>query len=137
MQNQAVLRQQAIDAAKNANWQCAVSMNEEILTKNPKDLEAMNRLGLAYLKLDKVKNARQTFKAVIKIDRSNIIANKHLKKIKNNEKAPDVVFSNNNDFIEEPGKSKIVTLHRLASRSQLNNLKVGESCFLTPKEPLY
>jgi len=133
MQNQMLLRQEAINAAKNSDWPKAISINQEILQAYGNDLEAMNRLGLAFLKNKQENEAKKTFRQVLDIDKSNIIANKHLEKIKNKESSADIIFDQNNDFIEEPGKSKIVTLHRLAGKDQLKKLKVGQACFLQLK----
>jgi len=133
MLSQMLLRQEAINAAKNADWPAAITLNQEILQQNSTDLEAMNRLGLAFLKNDQLDKAKKTFKQVLEIDISNIIANKHLNKIKNNELSPDIVFDNNNDFIEEPGKSKIVALHRLTGKDQLKKIKIGQACKLQLK----
>jgi tetratricopeptide (TPR) repeat protein len=133
MPNSSALRAKAIQAVKDSDWKNAVLINQEILEQSPKNLEAMNRLGLAYLKLKKEKEASKVFRKVLKIDRSNIIANKHIKKLKNKEKTPDVIFNHKADFIEEPGKSKIISLHRLTCRSQLDELKVGQECFLQIK----
>ena len=36
-------------------------------------------------------------------------------------------------FIEEPGKTKTVELHRLASKDQIAHLAVGQTCSLKPK----
>jgi tetratricopeptide (TPR) repeat protein len=126
MQNQLLLKQEAINAAKNADWSSAITLNQEILALTPQDVEAMNRLGLALLKNNQVAEAKKTFKQVLSIDGANIIANKHLLKLKNNEPSSDIIFDQNNDFIEEPGKSKIVTLHRLTNKDQLKKLKVGQ-----------
>lgn len=133
MISQMLLRQEAINAAKNGDWQQAITLNLQILEQYSTDLEAMNRLGLAYLKNDQLNLAKKTFKQVLEIDSSNIIANKHLAKLKNNEVSADIIFDNNNDFIEEPGKSKIVTLHRLTGKDQLKKLKVGQTCRLQIK----
>jgi tetratricopeptide (TPR) repeat protein len=133
MLSQMLLRQEAINAAKNADWPTAVTLNQEIIKQNANDLEAMNRLGLAFLKNGQQDQAKKTFKQVLAIDSSNIIANKHLSKIKNNELSPDIIFDNNNDFIEEPGKSKIITLHRLTNKEQLNKVKIGQACKLQLK----
>lgn len=133
MQNQMLLKQEAINAAKNSDWTKAISVNQEILQNYGNDLEAMNRLGLALLKNNQEKEAKKIFQQVVSMDGSNIIANKHLDKIKRKETSVDIVFDQNNDFIEEPGKSKIVTLHRLASKDQLKKLKVGQICLLQLK----
>lgn len=133
MQNQMLLRQEAINAVKNSDWSKAIQINQEILQSYPSDLEAMNRLGMALLKDGQTAEAKKTFKQVLEIDKSNIIANKNIEKIKNKEPNVDIVFDQNNDFIEEPGKSKIITLHRLAGKDQLKKLKVGQACFLQLK----
>lgn len=128
-----LLQQEAINAAKNADWSQAITLNQEIIAQNPNDLEAMNRLGLAFLKSNQPEKAKKIFKQVLEIDVSNIIANKHLTKIKNNDPSPDIIFDNNNDFIEEPGKSKIVSLHRLTGKDQLKKIKIGQVCKLQLK----
>ena len=133
MQNQMLLKQEAINAAKNSDWPRAISVNQEILQNYGNDLEAMNRLGLAFLKNNQETEAKKMFKQVIALDGSNIIANKHLDKIRKKETSADIIFDQNNDFIEEPGKSKIVALHRLAGKEQLQKLKVGQSCLLQLK----
>lgn len=133
MQNQMLLKQEAINAAKNSDWAKAILINQEIIERYGEEPETMNRLGLAYLKNNQVAEAKKTFKRTLEIDKSNIIANKHLDKIKNNESSVDIIFNQDNDFIEEPGKSKIVTLHRLAGKDQLKKLKVGQVCFLQLK----
>lgn len=133
MQNQMLLKQEAINAAKNSDWAKAILINQEIIERYGEEPETMNRLGLAYLKNNQETEAKKTFKRVLEIDKSNIIANKHLDKIKNNESSIDIIFNQDNDFIEEPGKSKIVTLHRLAGKDQLKKLKVGQVCFLQLK----
>lgn len=133
MQNQMLLKQEAINAAKNSDWAKAILINQEIIERYGEEPETMNRLGLAYLKNNQVAEAKKTFKRILEIDKSNIIANKHLDKIKNNESSVDIIFNQDNDFIEEPGKSKIVTLHRLAGKDQLKKLKVGQVCFLQLK----
>ncbi len=128
-----LLKQEAINAAKSSDWSKAILINQEILQNYGNDLEAMNRLGLALLKNNQEKEAKKIFQQVISMDGSNIIANKHLDKIKRKETSADIVFDQNNDFIEEPGKSKIVTLHRLTNKEQLQKLKVGQSCLLQLK----
>lgn len=133
MQNQLALKKAAIEAAKSADWPQAVTINQDILVHQPQDVEALNRLGLAYLRLGEEKKAKDTFKQVISFDAANIIANKHLNKLKNKEVTTDIIFDNANDFIEEPGKSKVITLHRLTDKNRLVSLKVGQVCQLQNK----
>src|SRR3989338_5169940 len=72
---------QAINAALFNNWKEAIKYNEEILDKNPKDLDALNRLAYAHLQLGKLKEAKKLFKRVITLDSYNQIAKKNLLKI--------------------------------------------------------
>ncbi|HCC84785.1 MAG TPA: hypothetical protein DEP87_03830 [Candidatus Pacebacteria bacterium] len=132
MQKLSLLRQTAIQAAKDLAWDQAVVINQEILAQEPNDLEALNRLGLAQMLLQKLAAAKKTFQSVIKIDKSNIIANKHLKKLANNQIGSVMTFSDSY-FIEEPGKTKIVDLGRLAGKQVLMTLSVGQSCKLVVK----
>lgn len=131
MNKLASLQLQAVNAAKNSNWEKAVELNEQILEIDNKNLGALNRLGLSYLQVKKSAKAKNCFKQVLEIDCSNSIAKKNLAKIKNKqETAPK--FSQEH-FIEEPGKTKIVELHRLASKETLNCLTAGEPCQLKIK----
>lgn len=132
MQKLSVLRQAAIQAAKTLAWDQALSVNQEILAQEPNDLDALNRLGLAQLQLQDLSAAKKTFQTVIKIDKSNIIANKHLKKISLNQVGSVMTFSDSY-FIEEPGKTKIIDLGRLANKQTLNALSVGQNCELVIK----
>jgi len=121
----------AVNAAKGGDWQKASFINEEILGLNPNDIGALNRLGLSYMQLDKSAKAKQCFKKVLELDSSNSIAKKNLEKIKN-KLCTTPNFSQEN-FIEEPGKTKIVELHRLAGKEILNRLNPGQTCELKIK----
>jgi len=132
MQKLSVIKQQAIQAAKNLDWSKAIDLNTEILSNNENDISALNRLGLAYLQLNDPKKAKNSFLKVLNIDKTNNIAKKNISRIKNNQKAWVESFTNN-DFIEEPGKAKIIQLHRLAGKTVLHSLSTGKTCFLVPK----
>ena len=132
MQKLSILRQTAIQAAKTLAWDQAVLINQEILTQEPSDLDALNRLGLAQMQLKDLASAKKTFHTVLKIDKSNIIANKHLKRLAANQIGNLLTFSDSY-FIEEPGKTKILDLHRLAGKQVLNSLSVGQTCKLVIK----
>ena len=92
-----------------------------------------DRLGLAYLKLEKYGKARQVFNEVLAIDKSNIIANKHLSNLKNNKQQLANTTFANTYFIEEPGRTRISDLHRLCRKETLKKLQVGQPCKLILK----
>jgi len=124
--------QQAIAAAKTQDWAAAVAHNQTLLDLNQGDIGALNRLGVAYSQLRDLKAARVVFKKVLEIDKTNAIAKKNLQRIENNQ-APASPFFSKQDFIEEPGKTRTVELHRLAGRDVLDALAVGQECELKPK----
>lgn len=131
MKKYAALVQEAITAARDQDWSAAIDLNTEVLERNPGDIGALNRTGLAYLQLGETALAKKAFETVISKDKSNVIAKKHLLNIK--KKLVPIVSLNNVYFIEEPGKTKITELHRLTRKDVLSQLRVGQKCTLTLK----
>lgn len=127
MNKRNILQLKAIKAAKDEKWDEAIDLNQQILELDAKDLGALNRIGVAYLQSGHPTKAKKTFNQVLEQDSSNILAKKHLKAIKQKKKSTKPLFSREH-FIEEPGRSKIVELHRLASKSVLEKLSVSEKC---------
>jgi len=123
---------QAINAAKESNWSVAIECNQAILDQNPHDVGALNRMAVAHLQLGDAKKAKAMFKQVLEIDKSNPIAKKNLARLENNQATIAPSFSRE-DFIEEPGKTKTVDLHRLAGKNILDSLSIGIECDLKPK----
>lgn len=126
------LQQKSVKAAKEQNWDEALQLNQELLELKPYDIGALNRLGATYLQLKKPNKARQIFKQVLKVDRSNKLAIKQLQRIKNKQVTSLPSFSNEY-FIEEPGKTKSVELYRLADKNVLSKISIGQKCHLQPK----
>lgn len=121
----------AIRAAKKANWSEALTINQEILAQNPQNINALNRTGFAYLQLEKFTAAKRYFKQVLTYEKTNLIAQKQLENIKN--KLVAVPQFNSQNFVEEPSKSKIIGLHRLAAKQTLESLVSGQELILKPK----
>jgi tetratricopeptide (TPR) repeat protein len=127
-----LLQLKAIKAAKDLNWDTAIEINEHILENNSKDIGAWNRLGVAYMQSKKPTKAKKAFNEVLALDSSNTIAKKHLQSIKEKKVSNQPLFSRE-QFIEEPGTTKIVELHRLASKTVLEKLAVRHECELKIK----
>lgn len=130
------LEEQAIKAALSSNWQEAVELNQEILKRFPEDIDVLNRLGYAFFKLGKIKEARRFFKKVLKINRYNPVASKNLirlKKIKKIEPQKEGASVSPTLFLEEPGKTKIITLVKIASQKVLSSLSIGQPVIFNPK----
>lgn len=118
----------AISAALNGNWEEALRLNLEILKEKPSDIEALGRLARAYSETGNIKKAKTTAKKVLSLDPYNSIAQRCLErwsKIKSKDKnksssiKPDL-------FIEEPGKTKIVSLVYPGNSKTLAKLSAGD-----------
>jgi tetratricopeptide (TPR) repeat protein len=132
MNRQHLLQLQAVNAAKKQDWTGAVSFNQELIDINSQDVAALNRIGTAYLQLKNVDQAKKHFEAVLEIDKSNSIAHKHLDSIIRNKASKAPSFTQEH-FIEEPGTTKLVELHRLTNKEELESLRVGQNCQLKSK----
>lgn len=127
------LEEQAIQAAKNQDWQSAIQLNEQLITDNPEHVQAYIRLGVAQVQLGEKDAAKQAFTQALHLDKSNQLAKKNLQKIENNQTIVLSTLPADEQFIEEPGKTKTVELHRLAGKDQLEKVSVGQLCELKPK----
>jgi len=130
------LHQLAINAALTSNWQQAIDFNLEILVEEPKSVEALNRLGRAYFELGKLPESKESFDKSLVNDPYNQIAAKFIKRIetckKKNPKAKNGNGTNHNCaqvdsdlFIEEPGKTKLIALLKVAEPQKLSLLSPG------------
>ena len=81
-----VTSNQAIQATLKGEWEHAVKLNKELLEVNEKDVEALNRMGLAYTILGKSKQAKSTYQKVLDIDPLNSIAMRNIKTVMGLEK---------------------------------------------------
>jgi len=130
------LKNQAIQTALQGNWQEAIGMNKSLITENPEDIDALNRLALAYAITGKLKEAKSTYQKVILIDPLNPIALRNLKKLKDKKFSLTAKTSNpciNNEFLEEPGKTKVVELVNIAQPKIVESLRTGQSLELSVK----
>jgi len=129
----------AIQAALYNNWKDARLFNEEILAKNPNDVDALNRLAYAYLQLGKIKEDKRHYKKVITLDSYNQIAKKNLLKLNQYKKITTNTIPNGSSplhpdfFLEEPGRTKTITLINIAPFSLLSSLTIGKEVFLSAK----
>ena len=132
MNTAATLRRLAIQAAKAGDWQAAVEKNQQILNFYPEDTNALNRIGVAYIQLNEFPKSKKAFKHSLEIDKANTIARKHLDRLDNNQvvAAPSFIKQH---FIEEPGKTKTIVLHRLANKQILETVTIGTPCELKLK----
>ncbi len=126
----------AIQATLQGDWKRAIELNLAILKENPKDIESLNRLAFAYTVTGKIKEAKTTYNKVLKIDNANPIALKNIKRLGENatrKNLPESFQIDNNMFLEEVGKTKIISLVNTAPPKVLRTLQVGQPVVLSIK----
>jgi len=126
------LAQEAINSALAGDWKKAIEINSLIIENNPQDIDALNRIARAYAEIGNLTKARSCAHNVLKIDPFNSIANKASEKWKGLKKG-DTYASRPltpNLFLEEPGKTKIVSLLFLGSPKILAKLDSGDEVLL-------
>lgn len=129
----ALLQQQAITAALSSNWEEALRLNQLIIDNDPKNVEALNRIGRAYFETGNLSESQNHFEQALKSDPYNQIAAKFLKRIetfskkgcKPNNHNHQVQQVDSDLFIEEPGKTKIATLLKVAEPQKLSLISTG------------
>lgn len=131
------LKNQAIQTALEGNWPSAITINKNLVKENPEDVDALNRLSFAYTITGKLREAKSTYQKVLLIDPLNPIALRNLKKLKDkNFNAAGNGNSNthlNNNFLEEPGRTKVVELVNIAQPKFIEALRTGQSVELSIK----
>ncbi len=122
------LAQEAISAALQGNWKKALELNELILKKSADDVDSYNRMARAYAELGDLQKARAACQKALRVDPFNTIAAKSLLKWKGLKKGDTYsnVPSNPQTFLEEPGKTKIVSLLFLGSPQVLAKLDAAD-----------
>ncbi len=127
----------AIAAALVQDWKKAISINSAILKSNKTDIDAMCRLGFAYLKNGQFTSARRMYQTVLTFDQYNQIATKNLKKLSSIKKK-DVIENPGSImspmiFLEEPGKTKIIECVHIGPSHVLSTLSAGQEVALKVK----
>lgn len=119
--------QDAINAALEQNWNKAVDANTYLLSIHPNDIDALNRIGFAYIQIGKSKQAKESFEKVLSLDEYNQIAERNLIKLKNK----GAIETNGSMvsplmFLEEPGKTKVIPCINLAPAATLASIRCGQ-----------
>jgi len=136
---QATRKQLIEDARKVAldgNWAEAITINQTILERNPRDAEAYNRMGRAYLELHDYNAAIEAYTQSLKNDKANIIARRNLQRLELLRKAPNdaapsgAIAPRSAVFIEEVGRTWVDELHNSLELEQLALISPGEQLLL-------
>ena len=127
--------EQAIALAMQGRWQEAIEVNKEIIENFPKDVDAYNRLGRAYIELGEYAQSREAYSKTLELDPYNPIAKKNLQRF-SYLKERTVSLANESrkvepqHFIEEIGKAGVVNLYALAPKEILARTVAGDGVYL-------
>jgi tetratricopeptide (TPR) repeat protein len=136
------LLEQAIDAARRADWIAAAEINERMLEMGP-DSAAENRAAKAYWEQGELGKAREHYQSALAIDPTNRIAERNIGRLRmlmvdagsktvpaiEGSKAPVSIF------VEETGKTGFAHLVDLASPNDLAQVNPGDFVELSPSGP--
>ena len=136
------LVEQAIDAARKADWVTAAEINLKILEMGP-DSAAENRVAKAYWEQGELGQAREHYQSALAIDPTNRIAERNIGRLRMlmvdagsktvpaspGSKAPVSIF------VEETGKTGFAHLVDLAGPMDLAQVNPGDFVELEPSGP--
>jgi tetratricopeptide (TPR) repeat protein len=131
---------QAIDAARKADWAGAAEINRRILELGA-DSPSENRLAKSLWELGELAEARVHYQAALALDPTNRIAERNIDRLrvllneagdrttpaKLGSKAPVSIF------VEETGKTGFAGLYDLARPKQLAQVNPGDAVELVPR----
>jgi tetratricopeptide (TPR) repeat protein len=133
-----LLKDKAIQAMLLGDWKSATSLNKALINENPKDINALNRLAYAFTILGRIRDAKSTYRKVLRIDILNQIAIRNIKKLtdlkpKQIAKSLSSAKGVNNTFLEETGKTKIISLVNTAQPKIIALLTIGQPVVIAIK----
>jgi tetratricopeptide (TPR) repeat protein len=133
-----LLPERAIALAMQSRWAEAVDVNKAILSIDPNDADAHNRIGKAHLELGQYSEAYAAYKRAVELAPGNAIAQKNMLRIAPLAQQPAAAAAakrpvaqprerlNPHTFIEETGKTGVTHLVDLASGPTLLALAAGD-----------
>lgn len=134
----------ALTASLEARWDDAVSLNDQILERAPRDAEALNRKGRALIEKGDLGAAREAYAESLKADPANMIARRNLQRLEllysagaeDREIATQVGdgLSHPSVFIEEVGKTWVDELVNPRPAGKLAEIAPGSKLLLEIKD---
>ena len=133
-------RDLAIKLALENRWEEAIKENKKLLEEEPDNVDSLNRMAYALIKLGKFRKAKEYYQKVISLDKTNPIALKNVKRLETISKGATTIpaaftsgINLQDVFIEEAGKTKTVELKNVADRKTLSLIQPGDVVSLTAK----
>ncbi|MBI3397135.1 tetratricopeptide repeat protein [Candidatus Woesebacteria bacterium] len=99
-----------------------------MISQHPGDIDALNRLARAHAELGNIKEAKKTAEKVLSIDQFNKIAQRCFDKWKELKSGPlnGTRPISASIFLEEPGKTKIISLLHPGAENVLAQIETGD-----------
>ena len=134
------LTAEAQQAALEGRWEEAVKINDQMLERFPRDPEALNRKGRAFIELRQLSAARDAYTEALKADPANMIARRNLQRLEmlyNRPEGPPegvdaspATIPNSAVFVEEVGRTWVDELTNPADLGVLAETAPGEKLHL-------
>src|SRR5215218_4572254 len=131
------LAEQAINLAMQSRWDEASHINRQILSFDPRNVDAYNRLGKALTELGRYGEARAAYSRTLELDAANSIAKKNLSRL---QALGDVAAPSEGRqkvdpdlFIEETGKTGTTQL-RSPDPEALKVMTAGDLVYLRERD---
>lgn len=122
----------ARELAGAGRWAEAIEVNQQLIERSPKDVNAFNRLGKAYFELHRYRSAYEAYATAAAIDPANVIAQRNLSRIEplkaideDGEVQAMQQVIRPGIFIEEVGKTYVDDLVNVAGQEVLTELSSG------------
>ncbi len=134
------LVEEARTAALESRWDDAITLNDQVIGRYPKDAEAFNRRGRALAERQRFAEAFESYQSALRSDPANMIARRNLQRLDQlrgraaTEPAPDgggSTIPRTLVFIEEVGKTWHSELVNPAETTTLAEVAPGEQLQLT------
>lgn len=126
------LEEMARELAAEGRWAEAIEVNQQLIERTPKDVNAFNRLGKAYFELHRYRSAYEAYSTAAAIDPANVIAQRNLSRIEplkaideDGDVQPMQYVIRPGIFIEEVGKTYVDDLVNVAGQEVLTELSSG------------
>lgn len=135
------LNKAALEASLESNWEEAITLNDQIIERFPRDAEALNRKGRALIELRQLSAARDAYSDALKADPANMIARRNLQRLEllynrdkgnpEGESIADNHIPRTNVFVEEIGKTWVDELAKPAEVGVLSEVSPGDKLKVT------
>jgi tetratricopeptide (TPR) repeat protein len=131
-------------AAIEGRWEEALTINDKLIERFPREAEALNRKGRALIELRQLGAARDAYSEALKSDPANMIARRNLQRLEmlysrdegtlEGADTARTTLPRPNAFIEEVGKTWVEEIANPADLSHLAEVSPGEELQLVAED---